>query len=254
MIEKNRWKKLKKILKVLLLIISGGLLSLIIFLIIFFTRSAKGAREWIDKINRGEIPEGIRRVISGREVEIEGDIWAKYKLNKGWNFVAFPIKPIGFNTAGGLIEHIGKSGGYVTTVAMWDGDRWIEFSQRGLMQFGNDFLIEPGKAYFLHNHKEILWKIAGNPVKVGEYKLQKGWNALGIAKEGMKANDVLSDVNKNGKKTEMMGWVNINNNWEFYVNKTDSDGKTEEVGKNTLIQKTNGYMINLKDSVVWRLE
>jgi len=253
-VKNNKPKKIKKIIKVSLLAILGMILLLIVFLGVFFVRSLELSREWIDKIDKGEIPESIREMIANRETEAGGDIWAKYKLKKGWNFVAFPIKPIGFDRASGLMRHVGKKGGYVTTVAMWDGDRWIEFVQRAEMQFGDDFLIEPGKAYFLDNQREILWKVAGEPVKVSKYELQKGWNALGVVKKGMKANDVLSGINKDGKKTEMMGWININNIWELYINKTDSEGKTEEVGKNSLIQKTSGYMINLKEAVVWRPE
>jgi len=252
-VRKKRLKKLKKILKILLLVILGGLLLLIVFLIISFTRSTKGAREWIDQINRGEIPESIREMISDREVEISGDIWAKYRLEEGWNFVVFPIKPIGFNTASGLIEHVGRRGGYVTAVAMWDGDRWKEFSQRGGMQFGDDFSIESGKAYFLLNHRAVLWKIVGNPVKVGEYKLKKGWNSLGIIKDGLKASDVIDSINKDGEKAVMMSWRG-NNNWEMYVKKINEEGNVEEVGENVVLEKTKGYMIYLKEPVSWRLE
>ncbi|MBU1085342.1 hypothetical protein KKB06_03245, partial [Patescibacteria group bacterium] len=44
------------------------------------------------------------------------EIKAEYELIEGWNLVAFPIRPVNFNMASGLVLDVAKKGGYVTVV------------------------------------------------------------------------------------------------------------------------------------------
>ena len=87
-----------------------------------------------------ELPEEAVEQIN--EIDLES---VNYRLIEGWNLVAFPVKPIEFDTAAGLMTDILNKGGYVTTVSVWDGDDWQEYAQRGKTKFGFDFEIEERK-------------------------------------------------------------------------------------------------------------
>ena len=208
-------------------------------------------------LNQLEKPElGVRQV-SASENE------AVYELIKGWNLVAFTVKPVNFKTASGLIMDVAKKGGYVTVVSSWDGDKWIEFAQRGEDQFGHDFKIEHGKAYFLKNQKAVAWSVVGTPITVadvGEYELQEGWNTIGLLDESDTASTVIDKINVIGatsfedikERATVMDWWTQASNWELYIKRIYSPDNIQEYGENFEISKTNGYMIYLSEPVVWR--
>ncbi|MFH1280685.1 MAG: hypothetical protein ABII08_03695, partial [Candidatus Beckwithbacteria bacterium] len=59
-----------------------------------------------------EIGKEITKEITAEASEIK----AEYELIEGWNLVAFPIRPVNFNMASGLVLDVAKKGGYVTVV------------------------------------------------------------------------------------------------------------------------------------------
>lgn len=184
-----------------------------------------------------------------------GEIKASYELIEGWNLVALPVRPVNFKTASGLIKDVVKKGGYVTTVSVWDGDRWQEFVQRGKDQFGFDFELEPGEAYFLKNEKEVLWSIVGEPVSqqdLAEYQLDSGWNTLGIVKDELTAQKVIDQINQGEERATVMDWWTKAGNWELFVKRLYENGRIEEYGENFKVNKTNGYMIFIKEPMIWR--
>ena len=201
----------------------------------------------LDQLEKPEL--GVKQV-SASESE------AVYELIEGWNLVSFPVKPVGFNKASDLIVDVAQKGGYVTVVSAWDGDKWIELAQRGQDQFGHDFTIEPGKAYFLKNQKAVTWRVKGEPVGVAdlrEYRLEKGWNTIGLLDESDRASTVIDKINLIGasslveveERATVMDWWTTASNWELFIKRIYSGGKVQEYGENFAISNTKGYMIYL---------
>ncbi|MBU1085224.1 hypothetical protein KKB06_02650, partial [Patescibacteria group bacterium] len=185
------------------------------------------------------------------------EIKAEYELIEGWNLVAFPIRPVNFNMASGLVLDVAKKGGYVTVVSVWDGDRWQEFVQRGKDSFGEDFEILPGKAYFLRNEKQVNWQVIGEPVQpreLAEYKLEKGWNTIGLVKEDLQAKKVIDQINQGQEKATVIDWWTMAGNWELFVKRIYSAEDIQEYGENFDINKETGYMVFVKEPVVWRVQ
>lgn len=184
-----------------------------------------------------------------------------YDLLEGWNFVAFPLKPINFGTAAELVVDVARKGGYVTTVAYWDGDRWQEFSQRGVEAFGLDFPIKPQVAYFLRAEKSSSWRVVGVPLTDADltaYTLQPGWNGVGLpafrSGEG-RARDVLDRINIGGGSTsekvnEIDWWQG--GSWDVFVKRLYSSENIQEYGNNFPIMDSRGYMIKANQTVEWK--
>jgi hypothetical protein len=104
-----------------------------------------------------------------------------FELNEGWNLINFPINPMSVKTAAEATRDVALDGGYITTIAYWDGDRWIEYSQRAEYQYGQDFELKPGIAYFVRASIPMTWAVAGERIqKPVSLDLKRGWNAIGI--------------------------------------------------------------------------
>lgn len=190
------------------------------------------------------------------EIDIKGDIKAEFDLIEGWNYIAFPIKPVNFATASDLIKDIVNKGGYVTTVSVWDGDRWQEFSQRGVKKFGFNFNILPGKAYFLKAEKPLKWTVFGDPIQPQElsaYSLDPGWNGVGIIAPNLTAQTVLDSINQGAENATVIDWW-WSGDWDLFIKRYYDSGQIEEYGNNFPILNTRGYMILLNQPTTWRLE
>jgi len=218
-----------------------------------FFSSYRFAQNFFNRLRQGEItpPPQIQQL----DIPTSSDITANYKLLEGWNFVAFPVKPIEFTTAAGLIQDVIKQGGYVTTVSAWDGDRWQEFSQRGLEKFGFDFNIYPGQAYFLKNEQLLdSWEVIGIPVTPNQlalYQLEQGWNTLGIVQPNLKAQIVLDSINQGKENATVINWW-WSGDWDLFIKRYYDTGQIEEYGNNFPILNTHGYMILLNQPTTWR--
>ena len=178
---------------------------------------------------------------------------AEYKLLNGWNFIAFPIKPLNFKNASGLMLDIKNKGGYATVVARWDGDRWQEYVQRGEEIFGDNFPIQPGEGYFVRNHKTIDWKIVGDDVdleEVNPYSLKTGWNAVGLIGKGNKAEDIIDSIDQGEEVASEINWWD-SGNWALFVKRIYSPDNTKSYGTNFSIQENKGYMIKLNQPNNW---
>jgi|GEM_PF-2426981 hypothetical protein len=197
-----------------------------------------------------ELPEEAVEQIN--EIDLES---VNYRLIEGWNLVAFPVKPIEFDTAAGLMTDILNKGGYVTTVSVWDGDDWQEYAQRGKTKFGFDFEIEAGKSYFLLSQQDMDWRVAGDKVEESrEYKLEPGWNTIGFVKEGMDARRVIDDINQGQEKATVLDWWTTASQWELYIKRFLSEDDVREYGENFAIEVQKGYMIFVNQALDWRLE
>lgn len=204
------------------------------------------------KLSLDEFESTIRKevVIEARE-KPETTIY----MSEGWNFIAFPFTP-GFETAEGLVFDAALNGGYITTVSVWSGDRWEEYSQRGSKKYGYAFPIEAGKAYFVNNHKAFNWKLSGEELATGElneYQLDAGWNSVGIVESQLKASGALESINQGEEKATVIDWWTQASDWELYIKRMYSPDDIREYGTDFEIKNNRGYMIFVKESTTWRL-
>lgn len=168
-----------------------------------------------------------------------------YLLLDGWNFVSFPVETIAFETAADLIRDVVDNGGFVSTVATWEGDNWATFTHSAPDQFGSDFAIEPGKAYFIRSHEEYDWKVYGVDYEVlPTRELTKGWNAVSLV--GFKdqtAENILDSLSKGEDIAREIDWWQ-SGSWDPFVKRIYSTENIETYGNNFHVDDTKGYMIN----------
>ena len=215
---------------------------------------------------------------------------SSYNLTEGWNLIAFPVAPTSVTTAAEAVQDIAKEGGYVTTISTWEGDKWVEYSQRGAEKFGHDFAIAPGRAYFLESQMNSVWTVAGRPVEAGKliFNLSAGWNGVGILKERMTAVQILDDIQSAapavrslsseasslapesvatagfgrtgrfsdenlGSSEEMADQVGRWNFglWDVLVKRRYSPEHHEVYGRDFPIKQTEGYFLHLNEDVSW---
>mgnify|MGYP003992996347 FL=1 len=247
---KLKHRKVRNLIKIGVRVLAGLVVSLVVTIglgVGLAVKSASQVYQSLDLITKGEV--GISQVEAS-------EIKAVYQLNQGWNLVAFPVKPVNFRNASGLILDVAKKGGYVTTVSKWDGDRCIEFVQRGKDQFGFDFEITPGQAYFLQNQKEVSWQVIGEPVlakDLNEYRLEKGWNTIGLLDESLDARQVIDGINQGVERATVIDWWTTAGNWELFIKRLYSADDVQEYGENFKIDRSKGYMIFVNESVDWRV-
>ncbi|MBI4029455.1 MAG: hypothetical protein HY376_03760 [Candidatus Blackburnbacteria bacterium] len=161
-------------------------------------------------------------------------------FNQGWNLftlTAVPSKPL---TASGLIQEIAKQGGYATTVSALDNGSWKSYVVRGDSDFsGEDFAIEPGRAYFVKTHKKSLLIFEGQefvaPLKT---TLTPGWNAVGFPKSDK--SHTAADLTV-GDAT-MARWKS--GLWDTFVKQSK-----EQYGENFSIEPNRGYIIKVTNPV-----
>ncbi|MBI2268364.1 MAG: hypothetical protein HYU80_02840 [Candidatus Blackburnbacteria bacterium] len=183
--------------------------------------------------------------LAGVQVELKNMNQDKLvSLLPGWNLVtltAVPSKPL---TASGLVSEIAKQEGYATTISTLENGSWKSFVQRGDKEYtGEDFAIEPGKAYFVKALKRSVFFYQGQEfVEPLKLSLDSGWNAVGIPKtnRSYKAMELLSNVV--GEADTIARWES--GLWDTFVKKTQ-----EGYGENFPIEQNRGYIIKVGKEV-----
>ncbi|MBI2329898.1 hypothetical protein HYU94_00715 [Candidatus Daviesbacteria bacterium] len=156
-------------------------------------------------------------------------------LNNGWNLVTLTALPAQAMTASTLISEIAKQGGYATTVSSLENGFWKSYVVRaGKTYSGEDFGIEPGKAYFVKSEKKSTFTFAGQnfvaPVKL---KLASGWNAVGLPK-----------TSKAYKAADLP--VGSAARWESGLWDTLVKKQNENFGENFAIANNRGYLVKME--------
>ncbi len=222
------------------------------------TGVVKALSEFINKVSEGEISLS-QRLVEIEELYVSQKDEIVYELIEGWNFVAFPLKAYNFSDADKLIRDVNRKGGQATTVSKWDGDRWQEYTRRGIKRYGENFEIEPGKAYFIRVHKPSVWRVKGDLISKEELqviKLNPGWNTLGLFNEDSKASNVIGKINmKDGEVREratVLDWWTKASNWELYIQRIDEQQNAEEYGENFSIGNDKGYMIFVNEEIEFK--
>ncbi|MFC1653396.1 hypothetical protein ACFL1M_00940 [Patescibacteria group bacterium] len=239
--------------KKIIFIIVATLLALLVVGITIKSQLPKASEEYSSTFtNLSQASFDEEAVVPFEKQEVS-DHKVIIKMLNGWNLVSFPHKPFNFRTAAELVVDVADKGGYVTTVSMWDGDRWQEYTQRGQEQYGSNFSIEPGKAYFLRNHKTFDWKIIGEPLTrndVGEILLQKGWNTVGFVAQEKTASSILNNLNSNGNENanEIDWWRS--GTWEPFVKRLYSQDNIKEYGTDFKIEEGIGYMVKTNQEII----
>lgn len=159
-------------------------------------------------------------------------------LNNGWNLVtlaALPEQPL---TASTLLTSIAQQGGYATTISTLENGAWKSYVIRGDKDYsGEDFAIEPGKAYFVKALKKSDFTFIGqefaSPIKT---QLSSGWNAVGFPKTSKvyQAADLGAEV--------LARWES--GLWDSFVKKD-----AQEYGENFRISGNRGYILKVGKEV-----
>ncbi|HNZ70786.1 MAG TPA: hypothetical protein PKJ86_02135, partial [Candidatus Dojkabacteria bacterium] len=176
-----------------------------------------------------------------------------YTINKGWNLVHFPYVFEGeesqeIKTASDLMYIMNAQGADVTNISTYRDGNFIMFTTRLLedgsaVEFGEDFNIIPGEAYFLLSYKNAEVEITGMQIDGSlEIPLQTGWNLVGIfnsEKENYSAFDILSQMNTNGISSDTIS------KWESgkYVNVVKIDDT--EYGYDYKLFPQQGYFVRV---------
>lgn len=164
-------------------------------------------------------------------------------FNSGWNLftlTAVPSKPL---TASDLIQEIAKQGGYATTVSTLENDSWKSFVVRGDKNYsGENFTIEPGKAYFVKNLKKSIFLFEGqelaSPIKV---KLASGWNAVGFPKTS--GSHKIGDLLDSARPLSAEGYEGAR--WESGLWDSFVKQNAQAYGENFAIEPNRGYIIKV---------
>ncbi|RJP47577.1 MAG: hypothetical protein C4584_00295 [Armatimonadetes bacterium] len=166
------------------------------------------------------------------------------ELTAGWNLVTLNILPSKALTASVLGGEIAKQGGYSTTISTLENGVWKSYVTRGDKTYtGEDFPIEPGKAYFVKALKPSVLVIKGQEFAAPiELDLKDGWNAVGFPKLPREINAVgVIDVmqGKNFDADAIARWES--GLWDTFVKKTG-----EKYGENFDIETIRGYILRVK--------
>lgn len=168
-------------------------------------------------------------------------------LVQGWNLITLNSLPEKTVTASGLIVDVAKQGGYITTVSTLDNGVWRSHLVRGDKMFsGDDFVIEPGKAYFVKATRTSIYKIQGRefvvPVKLD---LKRGWNTVGVpyADKRYRADNLATDLVVGKTKTVTIARFS-SGLWDAYVS-VDK----EKYGNDFFIEPTKGYIVKLEQDM-----
>lgn len=168
------------------------------------------------------------------KVDVEKDI----RLNAGWNLVTLTALPQKAFTASGLIGEINKQDGQATTVSTLVDGAWKTYVARGDKSYtGEDFAIEPGKAYFVKALQKSTFTFTGQnfvvPVNV---KLSSGWNAVG-----------LPFMSKNYKASDLAGATSADTaaRWESGLWDTLVLKDKQKYGEDFVISNNRGYILKV---------
>jgi hypothetical protein len=181
-----------------------------------------------------------------------------YQLNQGWNLIAFPFLPTSVKSASDVITDINLDGGSITTIAYWDSDHWVEFSQVNDQPYGQDFALNPNTAYFVDASVPLNWSVAGETLTGPNLlDLHQGWNTLTTTKT-LTANDFIEQINtlsclptENCEPKEtadaLTNWTA--GTWQVYVSRIYSRENQQTYGDNFSLEPIRGYMVRLKEGV-----
>jgi hypothetical protein len=193
-----------------------------------------------------------------------------YNIINGWNALNFPFykdtdKPY---TANGLIAAAAGQGIEISSVKKWEG-KWVEFTLKDGIAYGQDFNLRPNEGYFIRAHSKGSITLYGAvPDKPIPLQTLNGWSLIGVAPgQG-------SDKNKNYTKQEFKDGINafefikvfnasdpelkINNVTKYddgvyrgVAYSQGSDGKFKEFGLDFVLEEQRAYFIrSYKKTVV----
>ncbi|MEI6462982.1 MAG: fibronectin type III domain-containing protein [bacterium] len=122
----------------------------------------------------------------------------KLDLKAGWNLINMNMVSNNIKTASDLLIEIARQGGYATHVSTYRNGKWVMYSQRAGVPFGQDYNLVPTEGYFVRVYKAVTLSIQGTyvqnntPVYIGN-----GWNLVGFRTDGTKkASTLIDNINK----------------------------------------------------------
>lgn len=138
-------------------------------------------------------------------------------MSPGWNLLALPLDPVDTMTAEMLLNTINSQGGSCSEV-----DRWLDggWNAHIIGYPFNDFVVEPGKGYFIKCATSSQWTLEGYSLTSGvPVPLQPGWNLIGVPypASGYTAQSLLDGItSQGGACSEIDRWYN--GGWMAHIN------------------------------------
>lgn len=168
-------------------------------------------------------------------------------LNPGWNLITLPTIPIKPTNAAQLLAAITLQGGQADIVSTLIGEEWNSYVSRGNKVYaGSNFLIEPGKAYFVRVLKSSNFFVTGQNLVVPlSLNLQEGWNTVGMPylSSVYHADSFLKNLNAPPGATSLIARFETGL-WDTFVEK-----QQKTYGNNFLIENDRGYVIRSEKGV-----
>jgi hypothetical protein len=105
----------------------------------------------------------------------------KYDLQKGFNFVSFPMDMNGENKASDFLGKIKSNGGYASSISSYYSGYWISYNDISGYGYGEDFDLLPGRGYVVKvDHPTTLVFDGSKFSESIPFDLIEGWNLVGV--------------------------------------------------------------------------
>lgn len=141
---------------------------------------------------------------------------AVFALSPGWNLLTLPLLPASTTTAQSWLDAINSQGDQCSEINRWLNGGWDAHINN--LPF-NDFVVEPGKGYFLKCNATSQWTLEGFAFAAGvPIILQPGWNLIGVPHppSGYTAQSLLDAIaSQGGACSEVNRW--LNGGWDAHI-------------------------------------
>lgn len=121
----------------------------------------------------------------GVSISKETEIFT-HEFVKGWNLISMPFISTEINTARGLLEELWKQRIYGVQISKYSDGKWVNYVARfnansEVEEFGSNFNLIPGEAYFVRNLDSGVFILEGSAFTSSvPINLSNGWNLIGI--------------------------------------------------------------------------
>lgn len=174
----------------------------------------------------------------------------KLVLQEGLNLVSFPVSFTNeegdeIRRASELLPYLNSQGATITTIATYRDGIFLTYVDRAEEQYGEDFNILPGEAYFVISLSQGVFLYSGNMVENSlEIYLRTGWNLVNIynsLKPSYTGFNLLQQMkNASLEATTLSKWEDGR-----YTSIVDSDGN--QYGYDFNVYPTRGYFIKIEN-------
>ncbi|MBN1915525.1 fibronectin type III domain-containing protein [Candidatus Dojkabacteria bacterium] len=215
---------------------------------VFVPEGGQGKIIFFYDLNNNSIKDDDEEYVKGDlQIQIEFKESAViFNLLEGWNLIGMPLFPREGTgrTAKEFLTAINGTGGFVTHVATYREGQFLIFSRRGDNDFGSDFNILPGEAYFIRSYRKHNHVVNGNRFsEMVPVQTTNGWNLVSVIKPGSSftAESVLDSMISQGINADAFSQYESG----LYTSIIKENG--ELFGRDFGVVETRGYFVRVRD-------